>query len=157
MSQKGRSGCCWSACLLPLLLLLLLPPAIGVPCFLRYLHRAAGTYREANLDLDAAPDIIARRKNHGGTRNGPALVVCSLSACLLLLAATTAARLLRPLSQAFSDRQSLWRDVWASVLLKSSSDWALRSLFWMGPRKQARGTRQQQEKAIPHSSPCQNY
>ena len=89
-----------------------------VPYLLRYLYQAAVAYREANLNLDTTPDMIAGRKKHGGTRNGPALVVSSLCACLLLLAATTAALLQRPLSQALSGRQSPWRDVWASILVQ---------------------------------------
>ena len=38
--------------------------------------------------------------------------------------------------------------------LKRSSDWALRSLFWMCQRKPDRGTRQH-ERAAPHSPPYQ--
>ena len=83
--------CCYSCC----------PAVTHVPCLLHYLYRAAGAYREANLEPDTTPDIIAERKKHGGTRNGLVLVVSSLSACLLL-AATTAALLLCPLSQALS-------------------------------------------------------
>ena len=147
----------WSACLLPLLLLLLLPCCytrlsdanrclavaehclvvvrgvrvclLCIQCLLRYLYRA-GTYREANLDVRTTPNDIAGKKKHGGTRNGPALVVASLfaaAAAVLLLYYCGRCDGLFKLANYFG---AMFGPVFS---LKSSSDWALRSLFWMGP------------------------
>ena len=158
---KGRSGCCWSACLLPLAASVATPAAICYTCYMlmRYLYRASGTYRQANLDPDTTPDITEGRTKHWGSRNDPALVVSSISACLLLLAATATADLnycarCRGLIQVANRCGATFGPVFS--LNNSSSDRVLRSLFWVVQMKMTRGTRPQLEKAIPQTSPCQS-
>ena len=83
-----------------------------VPCLLRYLYRA-GTYREANLSTFEQRQTTPQE----GRAWGNAERCCSSGFVPVYspAAATTSALLLRPLSQALSACQSIWRDVWDSI------------------------------------------